>query len=94
MFREITFCVTDIKDGQLACKNPKIAWITDGAQAISCPDKKGCITIKVPDNVSGCVSGEVICEDCGKCPPKPFKICPCNTSQGETLQNYNALLSN
>ena len=80
MFREITFCVTDIKDGQLACKNPKIAWITDGAQAIACPDKKGCITIKVPDNVSGCVSGEVICEDCGKCPPKPFKICPCNTS--------------
>lgn len=35
MFREITFCVTDIKDGQLACKNPKIAWITDGAQAIA-----------------------------------------------------------
>lgn len=80
MFREITFCIKDIKDGQLPCKNPKILWITDGAQGIPCPDKKGCITIKIPDGVVGCVSGEVICEDCGKCPPKPFTICPCNTS--------------
>jgi hypothetical protein len=80
--KQYTYCIKNIKNGDLPCSNPKVVWITGSGQAIPCPDRgTGCITIKVPDDISACVKGEIICEDCGSCPSKPFEICPCSTSQ-------------
>lgn len=81
MIKEYVYCVKNPMDGSTSCKNPKVIFITGEGQAVPCPENgDGCITITIPDGVNGCVTGEIICEDCGKCPPKPFTICPCDTS--------------
>lgn len=79
--KQYTYCIKNVKNGSVACTSPKVIWITGSGQAVPCPDKgDGCITIQVPDDISACVSGEIICENCGDCPSKPFTICPCTTS--------------
>lgn len=79
--KQYTYCIKNVKNGSAACTSPKVIWITGSGQAVPCPDKgNGCITIQVPDDISACVSGEIICENCGDCPSKPFTICPCSTA--------------
>lgn len=80
MIKEYVYCVKNPTDGNSACVNPKVIFKTKVGQAVPCRDKPGCITIVVPDGVDACVEGHIICQDCGKCPPKPFKICPCSDS--------------
>ena len=80
--KQYTYCIKNIKNGSASCSSPKVIWITGTGQAVPCPEKgDNCITIQVPDDISACVSGEIICENCGDCPSKPFTICPCTTSQ-------------
>lgn len=79
--RSYTFCIKNVrKDNNVVCTNPKIVWLQGYGQAFPCKEKKGCMEVVVPDDISACVRGEVICEECGPGVSKTFEICPCTTA--------------
>lgn len=75
-----TICLTDITKQGVACDCPRIKLNPIQGVAQNCVVANGCFDVQVPEDISPntCIEGYIICEDCGKCPAKYFKICLCD----------------
>ncbi len=79
---KITF--KNIKEGEIPCDNPtiKLLGVSDGIVQ-KCEFKNNSVTFSIfEDAIDGlqgkCINFTILCETCGKCKPKPGKLCFCN----------------
>lgn len=79
------FCLKDIIQGGLPCKNPKIEWVIPNSDCLTsscngCTDE--CIDVTLLENCEdNCIKVVIDCEDCDTCPPEIYDVCFCNEDE-------------
>lgn len=79
---KITF--KNIKEGEIPCSNPTIKLLGVSDNVVQkCEFTNNSVTFSIyEDAIEGlqgtCINFTILCESCGKCPPKDGKLCFCN----------------